>query len=880
MSALVVAFLKSLACKPASWLSGKLARLFRLSSGLAKEPARRWPSQFAADVRFALRLAGRNPAFVLLTTLSLTLAIGANTAVFSVARQLLYQRLDVPHPGQLRLLGWHGGASTVRFSYGTSFSGRDAGMTSETFSYAVFRQLRVQDQSLGGLFAFWDRPATASIAGNAQRVRVEMVSDNYYQVLGVLPQLGRPLIAVRIDAGPSAVALISDDLWESQFGRSPSVLGQTVTINHIPLTVIGVNPRGFTGARSALQSPDLFVPLSMQPQVLPWVPQSPSLLSDPGNWTLDVMGRMKPGQSDEQVRSALSVELAAAVRNSLTVRPYESVPQIVLVDGARGLHLWDQTFKKPVNALLVLVLFVLLLACANIANLMLARAMRRRREIAVRVALGAGRGRIARQLITESLVLAAIGGCGGLLLGYFARNSLPRLLAGSGPQSALDIHFNGSVWLFSAVVTILTGILFGVAPALSAAFSEAHAGLQQAAANSPQTGTRGGKALVVVQIALSALLVMGAGLFVRTLAGLDSLDVGFRTEHLLLATIDTPREGYTGVKSVLLHQRIQQAVAGLPGVDTVTSMAIPWLTGDSSTTTFLTEDDLAHPGHAEDERVNTVDNGFFSVMGIPFVAGRAFGAADNADAPPVAIINQALAKSRFPGQNPVGKRFTYSDKPGPKDWIEIVGVVGDTKYQDLRETPPPQFFLSSAQQSSIFGMTYAIRSRLDPRVLVPALRRAVASVDSNLPITDIRTQQEQIDENMRSERTLADLTSGFGLLALSLAIVGIYGVMLCLVEQRRKEIGIRLALGAQRECVRNSILRESAWLALVGIAAGLTASQAFTRILRSILYGVSPRDPLTLSLVATLLMLVALAAAWIPASRAASVQPMEVLRHE
>ena len=308
-------------------------------------------------MQFALRLALRNPAFLLLATLSLALAIGVNTAVFSVAEQFLYQRLDVPHPEQLRLLGWRGGTSTVAFSYGTNFDARDAGMTCDRFSWAVFHQLRNQDRSMAGVFAFWERSGAASIAGNSQRLRVEMVSDNYYRVLGVRPQLGRP-IAGGGAAGTNAVALISDGLWKREFSRSPSVVGKTVTINHVPLTIIGVNPRGFTGVGSALQSPDLFVPLSMQPRVFPWSAESPSLLTDPSTWMLDVMGRMKPGQSEREVRAALDVELAAAVRSSLKVRSYEDVPRIVLVNGARGLHLTDQTFKKPVNALLVLVLLV------------------------------------------------------------------------------------------------------------------------------------------------------------------------------------------------------------------------------------------------------------------------------------------------------------------------------------------------------------------------------------------------------------------------------------------------------------------------------------------------------------------------------------------
>ena len=578
-------------------------------------------------------------------------------------------------------------------------------------------------------------------------------------------------------------------------------------------------------------------------------------------------------------RTALNVELAAAVRNSLTVRPYESVPQIVMVDGSRGLHLWDQTFKQPLSALLVLVLLVLLLACANIATLMLARNIARNREIAVRVALGANRGRIVRQLLTESLVLAVIGGSGGLVLGFLGRNLLPRLLASSAPQSALRIHFNWTVWLFSAAVTLLTGILFGLAPALSAAFGRAD-GLQQAVIGNPRSRMRGGRALVVLQIALSTLLVIGAGLFVRTLADLNALDVGFPTDHLLLATIDTPREVYPGARSVQLHRRLLEAIAALPGVEAATSMDSSYFTGDTSTSTFITGQDVAHPGHAQNELVDTVGPEFFSTMGIPILAGRAFSPADNASTPPVAIVNEALAKSRFPGQNPVGKRFTYSYNPGRKDWIEIVGVARDTRYQDLRESPPPLYFLPLAQQALSLEMTYALRSRLDPAVLVPELRHAVARVDLSLPITDIRTQRQQIEENTRAERTLASLTSGFGALALSLAIVGIYGVMLCSVEQRRKDIGIRLALGAQRPHVRNTILRESAWLALAGISAGLAASQAFTRVLASILYGISPRDPLVLSTVASLLLLVALAAAWIPSRRAASVQPMEVLRHE
>lgn len=833
---------------------------------------------FASDIRYALRLLKSHPGFVFVIAFSLAVAIGINTAVFSVSKAVLYQHLDVPNAKQLRLLGWRGNASVVHFSYATNFDARDAGMTCDRFSYPVFRQLQ-RDHSMAGIFAFWDSMATASIAGIQQQVRMELVSDNYYQVLGVRLELGRPITN---DHGGAAndVAVISDELWDRQFGRSPSALGQMIVVNHTSLTIIGVNPRGFTGAQSALRSADIFVPLSIQPQVRPLSPQFPSILSNPNIWLLDVMGRLKARDNEDQVRATLNAELAAAVRGTLAIRPDESVPQLVSVDGSRGLHLWDKAFRTPLDAIVLIALLVLLLATVNVANLTLVRGMRRQREIAIRVALGANRGRVVRQLLTESFVLAAIGGCGGLLLGFFARNVLPRLLLGGDHQNAIDIHFDWRVCAFAAALTILSGVVFGLAPVINTSHTEAVGGLQIAATNSPKSWTRGGKALVMLQISMSALLLMGAALFVRTLLNLDSIGVGFPTDHLLLATIDTPREGYPGVKSVLLHQRLQQAIAALPGVEAATALESRWFSGDSETTTIFTEDDFANPSHAKNELISTVDSGFFSVMGIPLVAGRPFAHTDNASAPRVAIVNQALAKERFASQSPVGKRFAFTDNPGNDGWVEIIGVAGNTKYQDLREPAPPQLFVPLSQQPLVLQMTYVIRSPLGREFVIPELRHAVASVDPTLHISDICTQQQQIDETTRTEHTLADLTSGFGFLALILVVIGIYGIMLYSVEQRQKEIGIRLALGAQREQVRNRILWETARLAIAGIGAGLLGFQAFTRILQSILYGVSPRNPVILPTVAALLLVISLAAAWLPAQRAASVVPMEVLRQE
>jgi len=552
---------------------------------------------------------------------------------------------------------------------------------------------------------------------------------------------------------------------------------------------------------------------------------------------------------------------------------------MVLADGSRGLHQLDWSFKKPVNVLMVLVSLVLLLACANIANLLLARGAHRQREMSVRLAMGAGRGRVMRQMLTESLLLAAMGGLGGLLLGYLGRNVLPRLLASSWGRDQIEIHFDWGVFCFAAAVTLLTGLLFGLAPAWSAARTEVSSSLKESA----QTATRrrkgmGGKVLVGFQIALSTLLVIGAGLFLRTLAGLNSVDAGFRTDHLLLAEIDPPEARYPGGKDVALHQRLEQAFSAVPGVEEVSQMDMPYLAGSTMIMGFMTEEERANPSKAKGERNETVGNQFFATLGIPIIAGRSFGPQDTATSPKVAVINQTLARTRFPHGNPVGQRFTT--RPEKPEWIQVVGICADTRYRDLREEPPPQFFVPYIQESGVGGLTYVIRTRLRPAVVMPVLRQAVAQIDRELPMTDVRTQQEQIDDTMSMERTLAALAGGFGLLALALACVGIYGIMAYSVANRRNEIGIRIALGAQPAQVRGMILRESIWLAGAGVVIGVAAALALARLVKSMLYGTQPYDPPTLAGGVLILLAVALAASWIPARRAAGVQPMEALRHE
>jgi predicted permease len=846
--------------------------------------------ELGADLRYAIRMLRKSPGFTAIATLSLALAIGANTTIFSVAKQLLYERLAVPHAADLRLLSWTGtGAHVAVHSIYGDYDRLPGGLrTSTVFAYPAYQQLRAQNRVLGDLFAFKSTGMNATIAGQAQRVHAEMVSGNYYEQLGVQPQLGRAIgPSDDLEPGSSPVAVISDGVWEREFGRSPAVLGQTIKLNDTPLTIVGVNPRGFTGAQTVQQSPDVFVPLAMQPLVYPHTSKG-SMLSSGREWWVSMMGRVKPGVSDTAAQATLDAQLGAFVRAAMPVRPDEDVPRMVLRDGSRGLFGTRQAYVKPMAVLMSLVGLVLLLACANVANLMLARGARRQREMSVRLALGAGRARILRQMLVESLLLAGIGGVGGLLVGYVGRNVLPKMTENAWERSSVPIHFDWRVFAFTAVVTIATGLLFGLAPAIAAARAEVTHGLRETG----QTATRrrtgmGSKTLVGFQIALSTLLVIGAGLFLRTLAGLSAVDVGFRTDHLLLVEINPPDKKYPPGKDVDLHQRLEQAIAAVPGVEGVAAALEAYVSDDTSKINFIPAGETFSPDKALAEDYNLVGTEFFRTVGVPIVAGRAFGSQDTRGSMKVGIINQSLARSRFPGQNPIGKTF-FTDRHDmdsrsgtiAQGGIQIVGVCGDTRYASLREEPPPQFLLPYVQQSDVGGMTYEIRTHMNADALLPALRKVVQRIDPDLPLVNARTQDEQIDADLQQERIFVALTSGFGVLALALACVGIYGIMAYSVANRRNEIGIRMALGAQPAQVRGMILRESGWLAGAGIAVGVGAALLMTQLVKSMLYGIKPYDPATLVGGVMTLMVVALAASWIPARRAAGVQPMDALRHE
>lgn len=841
------------------------------------------------DVRYAARVLRKSRVFTLISAASLALAIGANTTIFSVAKQLLYERLAVPHPGELRLLAWTGTQNNVLQQDGIDGYEKLPGglVSSREFSYAVFEQLRSHREAFADLFAIHVTGVNATVGDDTQRVLTHEVSGNYYAALGVRPQLGRALSPADDMAGSQPVAVISDEYWTSEFARSPSAIGRWIKLNDVPVMVVGVMPKGFTGAVSALpsQTPAVTVALAMQPVITP-SSDGVSWPRNPTSWGANVMGRIRAGMSNSAAQAALDPEFAAAVRATLPVRAGADMPHLHVLDSSRGLFEQRDTFLEPMTVLTIFVGLVLLLACANIATLMLARGAEQRREMCVRLALGASRTRILRQLLVESLMLSLLGGAGGLVLGYAGRVALPRLTGSGWRPADIPMRFDWPVFAFTAAVTALAGIVSGLVPAIAAVRAPVSHGLQEGV----QTATRRrrgpvGKAIVGFQVALSTLLVIVAGLFMRTLAGLKSVDPGFRTDHLIVVQVPVPQNRYPKGASIAFHHRLEQTIAAIPGVESATSATEPYLSDDYSDIDFYPVGELHDANRRQPEAYNAVGERFFETLGIPIVAGRSLEPGDDAVAPKVAVINQSLARTRFPNQNPIGKRF-YTGRYGghgeilTDETIEVVGVCGDTLYRNLQEKPLPQLFVPYAQQSQVRWMNYEVRTRMNPDAMLPALRSALRSADPELPLVNLRTQQEQIDQDLAEERLFVTLTSGFGLLALVLAAVGIYGVMAYSVAQRTNEIGIRMALGAVPRQVIALVLREASWLSAAGIAAGMGGSLALGRLLKSMLYGVAPCDPATFCAAALLLFAVGVGASWVPAHRAAKVEPVEALRRD
>jgi predicted permease len=805
---------------------------------------------------------------------SLALAIGANATIFAVGKQMLFGRVTVPHPEELRMLYWVGDQHAPGYSgWGEWDPTPSGGTVAPIFSYEMYQQLKAANHELGDLVAFKDDRMNATVHGDAQQAEVYLVSGNFYEQMQVHVQAGRPL-EPSDDGQP--VVVISDGLWMRKYERSPAVIGQTIRVNQQVMTIVGVNPRGFTGPKGAMNSPDLFVPITMLQTIDP--KGTRNLLTDSSYWWVNITARAKPGVTDDAAQAAMGAKYEAAFRAMVKLKDGETVPKLKLEDGSRGLHVMDEQMSKPIYVLFGFTVLLLLLACVNVANLLLARGSQRQREINVRMAMGARRGRIVRQLFTESLLLAVLGGVGGLMLSIAGRNLLPRLMENPWETDTAQIPFDWTAFGFTVLVTFATATIFGLLPAWLAARNDVSSQLKESGHQATRRRKAwSGKGIVALQIALSTVLVIGAGVFLRTVLRLNQVDLGFDPNHVLMFDIQPPRLKYADGKDVLLHKQLEQKVAALPGVESVAPAWMPLASGNMTNSDFVPEDQSADSKNPP-EFMNIVGNDYFHTMQIPMVAGRAFGSQDTASSVKVAVINEALAKKRFPNGNPIGKRFRTD---GPADrWVQIVGICADTRYAQLKAEPPPVFYLPYVQQTEVGGLTYQIRTHTSAAALVPSIQRIVQGLDPDLPVIDVRTEREQIDATMQMERALATLTTGFGVMALLLASVGIYGIMAYTVSQRTNEIGIRLALGAERGQIRGMVLRESTWITATGLVAGVAGAIVLVRLVKSMLFGIAPYDPMTLGCAVAVMLGVALIASWIPAGRAAGVEPMEALRHE
>ncbi len=842
-----------------------------------------WPTTAVQDVRYGLRMLAKSPGVTAISIISLALGIGANTAIFTLSKAALFDALSVPHPDQLRLLAYtQDGRSAVWQDWGDFYTDKQGRTVIASFSYPVYRRLRDRDHSLGDLFAFVDlnqfEHLSATIDGHAEVVTAELVSGNLFHAIGVGTVQGRPIEPMD-DAvpGSGAVAVISDSFWRRRFDRSPSVIGKTIDVNLTPVTIVGVAPQSFAGASHVHTPQDLFLPLSMQPAIFPQ--KKGSLLSDADTWWIQIMGRLQPGISNDQARASLAVSLNQAARSTMTVPAGRSVPPLFLLPGGRGWNYAAQELEHSMPFLLALAGLVLLLACVNVANLLLARSSSRNREISVRLALGASKRRVVRQMLTESLCLSALGGSAGLLLGFLGRNILPHLLSSAWGPVALGTRFDWRVFAFTLAISVLTGLGFGVGPAWQATRTSVNAGLKDGATTATRhRGGFTGKMLVILQVSLCMLLLVCAGLFVRTLANLNALDPGFNKKGLLLFAIEPPVKRYPAPKNIEVFHRVEERIASLPGVESVTLSREALLAQSGSDSDFLLEGQPRIARQTEYVPFNSVGQSFFTTMGIPILYGRSFDPRDSSSSPGVAVVNRALAQKMFAGKNPIGAIFRMREGA---EQIEIVGVSADAKYAWIRADDAPAFYVLYTQQKEATGsMTFEVRTKGYPKDFAAAVRGAVESVDKDLPLIEVRTQEEQIDAALAPERSFATVTSGFGILALVLASIGVYGVVAAGVSQRANEIGVRMALGARADQVLRMILGEAMGVALAGVGAGLCATLLFTRLLSSLLFGLKPTDSLTLASAGLLLAAVAVLASWGPARRASRIDPVRALRHE
>ncbi|HSE97807.1 MAG TPA: ABC transporter permease, partial [Blastocatellia bacterium] len=793
----------------------------------------------AQDGRYGLRQMRKQPVFTIVAVLSLALGIGANTAIFSLIDAVLLKTLPVKDPEQLLLLSWRSGPNFPAEMLSGHMSITEQEASSTSFSYATFDQFRRENQVFSDVIAFAElERLNVGIDGQAELGNGQVVSGNYYEALGVRPVIGRALTDYddRVaDAEPAAV--ISYGYWQRRFGRDPHVLGRAIYLNGSAFTIVGVAPPGFSGTLEVGVSPDITVPVAKQSLVMPGEPY----INKPGVWWLQVIGRLKEGATEEQARASLDVILQQSVAAyKPTSDQKRDIPRLETTSGSRGLSEARKSFSDPLFILSCVVGLVLLIACANVSNLLLARAAARRKEIAMRLAIGASRIRLVRQLLTESLLLALTGGALGLLLAFWTKDLLVAALPNTRPGLRIDAAIDLRVLGFTVGVSLLTGLLFGLVPAFRATRVDLTPILKDNAAGSIKGGSRSllGKTLVIAQVAMSLVLLVGAGLFVRTLRNLENVDLGFNKENILLFRIDPTLNGYKGLAIADLYGRIAERVEQLPGVRSVSVSNYALISGSASIARITVPGFTPPPGHKPYVYLHPVGASFFETMEIPLLLGRGFGPQDRQGSPAVAIINETFARTYFPDENPIGKKFSFPGSKLPD--LEVIGMVKDAKVSRVRDEIPPTYYTPYLQNAqNLRSMTFEVKTSGEPADLVPLVRQIVQEMDGNLPIFNVKTQSEQVKEAMLQERQFAMLSSFFGLLALLLACIGLYGILSYAVARRTNEIGIRMALGAQRPDVVWMVMRETLVLIVIGVAIGLGGAFLSTSLISSMLFGLT-----------------------------------------
>jgi predicted permease len=868
----------------------------------------RWEDAVIQDLRYGVRMLFKHKGFTVVTVLSLSLGIGANTAIFSVMDAVLVKTLPVPEPERLVLFESQAGLS-FRYSgmSGTSTVSEPPGTQGlSLFRYDVFEKMRKAhdaepDGPLSDFFAFAPLEVTAVVGDQAEIVNGQAVSGGYYTGLRVQPILGRAITDDDDKPGSNPVAVLSHQFWHDRFSADPRVIGRQLKLNKQSFTVIGVTPAAFTGTLQVNYHPEVTFPIACEP-LLQNEGSNMGTANNPGYWWLDLMGRLKPGATIEQARESMNGAFQAAAleamppplnENEAAQLDPKDYPRLIAHSGSRGMLDIRREYSPTIFGLFIVVALVLLIACANVANLLLARATFRGPEISLRMALGAGRLRLIRQLLTESMLLAALGAGVGVFFAVWGKRALMTLTdkdTGLLPGS-VDLSLNWRVLAFTLVVSLLTGILFGLVPAWRAANQNLATSLKQTGRTTSAV-SRLSKGLIVAQVALSLLLLVGSGLFIRTLYNLQQVNLGFNQENLLLFALQPQQAGYKDERLLQFYERLFDGLDNLPGVRSATFMRTPLIAQDNWMNGILLSGETEtaaspHPAHRQAGREN-----YFAAMGIPLLSGRNFTAQDDQRGPFVAIASQAFARKYFPDDDALGKRIKFKYN---KREVEIIGIAADTKYTRQREETKPLLYTPWRQEGAMIGkMHFAVRTTGEPTALAGSVRQVVRELDGNLPVTEVTTQTARSEATLGQERLAARVLSFFGGLALLLAAIGLSGVLAYSVAQRTCEIGIRMALGAEAGDVLRLVIWQGMKLVLLGLTVGAMGGYALKKLLASQyfadaawqkqmtvqLYGVTATDPATFVVIASLLMLIALIGCWLPAREAARVDPLKALRQE